>query len=109
MKESARILERIYSKIINRIIQTPGVEKIILFGSYAYGKPHKDSDIDLFIVMKTEKRPVERGLIFQELFQDREFAMDFIVKTPEEVNYRISIGDFFVKKILEEGQVLYEH
>ena len=36
------------------IVQTVPVDKIYLFGSYAYGTPHKDSDFDLYVVLKDE-------------------------------------------------------
>lgn len=69
--------------IVDRISRVSGVEKIILFGSYAYGEPDEDSDIDLLVVMRTGRKPYERRLFFQELFTDRDFAMDLIVKTPK--------------------------
>jgi len=96
------------NKIANRIIRSFSVEKIILFGSFANGKPRKDSDLDLFIVMKTRKRPAQRRIAVSRLFKDREMPMDFIVKTPAEIKARLAMGDHFIKTILEKGSVLYE-
>jgi len=48
------------------------------------------------------------AIVIDDLGQDRQVAMDFIVKTPSEIEERLSIGDFFIKKILEKGRVLYE-
>lgn len=106
-KESGLPVE-LLDKIIRKITQLFDVEKIILFGSYAYGKPRKDSDVDLFIIMETKKRPSERRIMISRLFRDREAPMDFIVRTPKEVKRRLNMGDFFVKKILEKGHLLYE-
>jgi predicted nucleotidyltransferase len=95
-------------QITHRITAVYPVNQIILFGSYAYGKPKKTSDLDLLIVMKTKKRPAERRVMVSRLFQDREIPMDFIVRTPEEINQRLALGDYFIKNILEKGTVLYE-
>ena len=94
--------------VVETIVRTFDPEKVILFGSYAYGKPHKYSDVDLFIVSEMNERPAKRRMMIGSLFRDRPFPMDFIVKTPSEVEERISMGDFFIKKILEKGKVLYE-
>jgi len=101
-------LEDILNDIKDRIVKVFKPVKIILFGSYAYGKPHKFSDIDLFIILETKERPVKRRIMISRLFRDRPLPMDFIIKTPSEVEERLSIGDFFIKKILEKGRVLYE-
>ncbi len=93
---------------VETIVRTFDPEKVILFGSYAYGKPHKYSDVDLLIVMESNERPAQRRMMIGSLFRDRLFPMDFIVKTPSEVEKRICMGDFFIKKILEKGKVLYE-
>ena len=83
-------------------------EKIILFGSLVWGKPHKDSDIDLFIVKKTKKRRLDRErevakILFFLIFH----ATDIIVYTPTEVERRLKIEDFFVKDIFHKGKLLY--
>jgi len=82
-------------------------EKIILFGSYAYGKPTPDSDVDLLVVM-----PFEGGYFHQaqKIRQQLNLAlpMDLLVRTPEQVRYRLEIGDSFMREILERGKVMYE-
>lgn len=100
--------KEILNKIADKITQSFPVKKIILFGSYAYGKPRKDSDIDLLIIMESRKRSSERRIMISRLFRDREMPMDFIVRTPKEIEQRLKIGDYFIKKILEKGFVLYE-
>lgn len=108
IKQKYNLSKELLDKITEKITGTFNVVKIILFGSYAYGRPRKDSDIDLFIIMETKKRPSERRIMVSRLFRDREVPMDFIVATPKEIKRRLDMGDFFVKKILERGHVVYE-
>jgi len=84
--------------------------KIILFGSYAYGQPDGDSDIDLLIIKRTQERPIDRRITIAEIAFDpkRLIPLESIVLTPEEVRGRLQIGDQFLKKILDAGEVLYE-
>jgi len=81
-------------------------QKIILFGSYAYGKPKENSDIDLLIIMNTKMKPYKQASIIR-LFLDEilrvNYSIDIIVRTPEEVKKRLKQGDFFFKGILEKG------
>lgn len=85
-------------------------EKIILFGSYAYGKPTRDSDIDMLIVKKTKKKSMDRWFTLKKLCQDPNRGIPFspLVFTPKELDYRLSLGDQFIKDILGKGQILYE-
>ena len=83
--------------------------KIILFGSYAYGEPSPDSDLDLFIIKQTDKERRERFVEVKRLVYDpkRKVAVSPLVYTPKEVKDRLSLGDDFVNEILEKGVVLY--
>ncbi len=56
-------------------------EKIILFGSYAYGKPSPDSDVDLLVVMPTRNQ-VEQAVRIDEAIEERGFPLDLLVRTP---------------------------
>jgi len=96
------------AKLVDQIAREFKPQKIILFGSHAYGKPGKDSDVDLLIIMETDERPADRIVAIARLFRDRTVPMDFIVKTPKEIGERLEMGDFFIKRILEEGITLYE-
>ncbi|MBI3162438.1 MAG: HEPN domain-containing protein [Chloroflexi bacterium] len=96
-------------KAVRRIARTLKPEKIILFGSYAYGKPTPDSDVDLLVVMKTEKSINERYLAVGRLLRPRQFPVDFIVKTPQEIKHAMSRkGNFIIQEIITNGKVLYE-
>ncbi|MBM3254211.1 MAG: nucleotidyltransferase domain-containing protein [Candidatus Omnitrophica bacterium] len=79
--------------------------KIILFGSYAYGKPTEGSDVDFLIIMDTDI-PLRKqaSLIRREL--TGLIPIDIIVRTPEQVEERIKLGDFFIKQIVQKGVIL---
>ncbi len=81
-------------------------DKIILFGSYAYGTPTPDSDVDLLVVMET-KNPWSQAVRIDESLE-RGFALDLLVRTPRVLEQRIRWGDWFLREIVERGKVLYE-
>jgi predicted nucleotidyltransferase len=96
-------------KAIKRIVTKLKPEKIILFGSYAYGNPTPDSDVDLLVVMKTRAKPADRYVAVSNLLYPREFPVDIIVKTPREIEAESKKrGNFFMREILTKGKVLYE-
>jgi len=95
-------------QVVQRIAQALQPEKIILFGSYGYGAPTPDSDVDLLVVMETSAPPLERYLTVSRLLRPRPFPVDILVKTPEEIEHALEFGDFFLTEICSRGQVLYE-
>ncbi len=82
--------------------------QVILFGSYAYGTPTEDSDVDLLVVMDIPESETTKqaGKIGQRI--PRRFSMDLLVRSPKEIAYRISHNDWFLREITEKGEVLYE-
>lgn len=95
-------------EIRDKIVKHYKPEMVILFGSRAYGKPRKDSDIDLFIVKRSRKHAIERIREVSDIFPNRNFSLDVIVRTPLELKRRVDEGDFFYEEILNNGIVLYE-
>ena len=93
---------------IQKIVDELNPEKIILFGSYAYGKPTPHSDVDLLIVLKTTAPLKERSWKVSRLLLPRPFPVDILVKTPKEIEKALENGDFFVQEIIRRGKVLYE-
>lgn len=83
-------------------------EKIILFGSAAKDEFKEGSDLDLFIIKQTKLPRHRRPLEIYEFLDDRDLPIDFIIYTPQEFKERLSLGDFFIKRVLKEGKVLYE-
>jgi len=96
------------NEMVNRLVKAFNPERVILFGSYAYGKPTPDSDVDLLIIMESKLSPLERYIAVSKVLTPRVFPMDIIVRTPQEIEQRLRMGDFFIKEILERGKVLYE-
>ena len=93
---------------IQKIVDELNPEKIILFGSYAYGKPNPQSDVDLLVIMKTSASGKERSWKVSRLLLPRPFPVDLLVKTPKEVERALKSGDFFLREILTRGKVIYE-
>ena len=83
-------------------------EKIILFGSFAWGTPNKDSDIDLFIVKDSKLSRRERQINIRKLFLDFEMPADVLCYTNSELDKRLKQKDLFVNKIINSGKVLYD-
>ncbi len=82
-------------------------ERVILFGSYAYGTPTPDSDVDLLVVMPCTKKPAHHAAEIR-LTVRAGFPLDLIVREPETVEQRVALGDPFLTEIAEKGRVLYE-
>ena len=81
-------------------------EKIILFGSYAYGKPHEESDVDLLVIMRT-KGAIDQSIRIKMAFE-RLFSLDLIVRTPWQIERGLKDDNWFLREIMEKGKVLYE-
>ncbi len=83
-------------------------EKIILFGSHAYGRPKPWSDVDLLVVMETPLTPREQKLEIARQFYGLPFSLDIKVRTPADLARRVEQGDFFLREVVRRGRVLYE-
>jgi predicted nucleotidyltransferase len=105
IREVRPIIQDILAKLLAGY--TP--EKVILFGSYAYGSPRPDSDIDLLIIKKTSERFIDRWVNVRRILSDprRTVPLETLVLTPDEVSQRLAIGDQFLAEIMEKGEALY--
>ncbi len=90
-----------------RIAQDFHPQRILLFGSYAWGKPTAESDVDLLVILPFEGKPVDKSVEIR-LRSRPQFPVDLLVRTPERVQERIKLGDSFMQEIVEKGKVLYE-
>jgi predicted nucleotidyltransferase len=99
----------VIKRIVERLVAGYAPEKIILFGSYAYGEPHADSDIDLLIIKATRQRFFERLDTVRRVTTGTHPHIPFepVVLTPEEIQQRLKAGDQFLSEVLESGEVLY--
>jgi predicted nucleotidyltransferase len=105
--EFAIIGNREIRSLCDQIVAKFQPQKIILFGSYAYGNPKPDSDIDLLIIVPfVGKNPEKATEIWSATKPD--FAVDLIVRKPDEIQKRIKMGDPFIREIITKGVMLYE-
>jgi predicted nucleotidyltransferase len=82
--------------------------KIVLFGSYAYGKPTEGSDVDLLVIMPRTRSHGERMSVRILQAIPRDFPLDLLVRTPSDVAKRLRWRDPFICELVEKGMVLYE-
>jgi len=96
-------------QIVEKIVKGYAPQKIYLFGSYAWGEPDGDSDLDLLVIKETQARRIDREVEVVQLFDgpSRRLPVDVFVLTPEELERRHRRGDPFVEMILTEGHLLY--
>src|SRR5437868_11190312 len=73
-------------------------DKIILFGSYAYGQPHAESDVDLLVIMPASD-VVNQAIRICAAFE-RPFAFDLIVRTPKQIATGLKDNDWFLREIM---------
>lgn len=97
---------RAIRKFAREVAERFDPEKIILFGSYAYGEPHEDSDVDILVVMPTRNELDQAARIACQA--SAPFAEDLIVLKPENVAWRLIEGESFLTEIMTKGKVLYE-
>ena len=91
----------------NDIVREFSPLQVILFGSYGYGTPTEDSDVDLLVVMAIPEAETRQQAVEIQRRIPHRFPMDLLVRSPEEMAYRLSHNDWFLREITERGQVLY--
>ena len=84
-----------------------GPARIVLFGSYAYGTPTDDSDVDLLILKDFDGSPHRQFVLVRGLL-DVAFPLDVLVRRPAEVAERVAAGDCFLQEVMAQGIVLYD-
>jgi predicted nucleotidyltransferase len=93
-------------ELAGRIAREFDPEKIILFGSYAYGKPSPDSDVDLLVIAPVAGKSWRKAAEIRNRVRCR-FPLDLLVRAPEEMRQRLNAGDPFLREIAERGVVLH--
>ncbi len=108
MNADSRVRNAI-EEITRRLVTGYSPKTIILFGSFAYGSPDADSDIDLLIVKETDETFLKRMTHVRGLASGAHPSIPFepLVLTPSEVQERLDAGDQFIAEIVERGEVLY--
>ncbi len=93
-------------KFCNQIVQQFRPDQIILFGSYGYGQPTEESDVDLLVVLSFEGENARKS--WEILRQTNpSFPVDLLIRTPKKIQERLNLNDGFIREIIEKGQVLY--
>lgn len=95
-------------QIVSTIVRECHPQKIILFGSHAWGTPGTDSDVDLFVVKETNESTRTVARTINRALWGRTVPLDLVVSTPNHVTRRIALGDRFVTDVMTKGKVLYE-
>jgi predicted nucleotidyltransferase len=102
-----RIPAEAIDEAVRQIVELFRPQRIILFGSYAYGRPRPESDVDLLVVLDTPFREIEQAVRICRAIQYH-FALDLIVRTPATLAKRLALGDPFLAEVVQKGKVLYE-
>ncbi|MCK4448123.1 MAG: nucleotidyltransferase domain-containing protein [Candidatus Marinimicrobia bacterium] len=104
-----KITPELIDYIVGKIVREIQPEKVILFGSYARGDFHQDSDLDLFIIKDSEESSRMLRRKVDSLLWGRRFAVDLIVRKPSEVEWNFRAKNpFYLYHIFKDGKVLYE-
>ena len=97
-------------RVIRRFASAVGAlfqpEKIILFGSHAYGTPHADSDVDILVIMPARNQ-IDQACRIDDAF-DPPFPLDLIVRTPKDLAWRLAEGDTFLREVMAKGKIIHE-
>ena len=106
---SGQSSEELIQRIVDKLVAEYAPQQVILFGSYAYGTPDRDSDIDLLIIKETEEPFIERVAEARRAMAGthENVPTDILVMTPAEISVRLGKGDHFIEDIVGKGRSLY--
>lgn len=94
-------------KLCDEIAREFRPQKIILFGSHAYGNPQWNSDVDLLVIMPFKGTPHRQAVEIRGRIEAG-VALDLLVRTPQQIRRLLAMGGSFLREILEHGKVVYE-
>jgi len=102
-----RIPQAAIQSVVDQIAALVHPNRIILFGSYAYGTPRPESDVDLLVIMETKLSDAQQAAFILQNIQYR-FGLDLVVCPPGRLAQRLEWGDWFLREIINRGVTLYE-
>lgn len=108
LKRIKEVNEDIINDIVNRIVKVVNPEKIILFGSYAYGKPTKNSDLDILVIMNSKLPRYKCSVPIYKALAGILIPKDIIAYTPQEVEEWDEVPQAFITTALAKGKIIYE-
>ena len=94
-------------RLSRRIVEYFEPERIILFGSRAYGRARRGSDVDLLVVMPFKGKSARKAAEILNQIEPK-FPVDLVVRSPRELRRRLAQNDAFLNEIWRRGKVLYE-
>lgn len=101
--------EQDIQNITNIIIKDFKPQKVVLFGSHAWGSPQKDSDIDLLIIKDDKTKNIrEMAIDVERILLPRTFPIDIIVYKPAQIEESLKDKNMFITKIITKGKTLYD-
>lgn len=106
-QEREKSLRSELARIVEVIRAEYAPEKIVLFGSLAAEHVHEWSDIDLLVIKKTDKRPIERTMELVGLIKPK-IGIDLFIYTPEEYELLLEERYSFILNVLKTGKTVYE-
>lgn len=105
-------MKNLINEIKNNIVSNYSPDKIILFGSHAYGSPNEYSDIDVLVVKDIQNSEIRDNQLMlykylRNIIYKNKIDIDILVNSEKEIKKRIELGDLFLKQISEEGKIIY--
>jgi predicted nucleotidyltransferase len=94
-------------ELTDRIAREYRPDRIILFGSHAYGTATEDSDVDILVIMPFEGKGFRKSLEILNEMEPR-FSVDLLVRRPEDAARRYAEFDPLIREAFDRGKVLYE-
>lgn len=95
-------------EIAEKIAREYDPEKIILFGSWVWGKPNQDSDVDILVIKKSNQPRMEREREVRSMLSPVGIPLDILVYTPSELKEKIEDDrNLFLEDIIHNGKILY--
>ena len=107
LEAGAEVGREAIQRVVQQIVWQFCPEKVILFGSYAYGVPTKDSDVDLLVVMEAGGNPLHAAARISAAI-DHPFPLDILVLEPRQLRASVERGGVFATELASRGIVLYE-
>lgn len=107
MNSKSTIERKSIRAYVDEVVRRFQPDRVVLFGSYAYGHPNADSDVDLLVVMRHRGAGAEQAARIRRVVRSG-FPMDLIVRSPAKIRLRVKMGDSFIREVLDKGEVLHE-
>jgi len=107
LRRSRPITRRLIRTYCDAILREFPAEKIVLFGSHAYGLPTADSDVDLLVILPFIGSDTTKAIQIRSRF-NTPFPLDLLVRKPRFIAKRLRERDMFIEWIMTHGLVIYE-